>query len=770
MSRLVKKPGQITGVGFNNNCLTLITSVVDAKSGNPVNGQMCIELSPASSRAIKVHITNHKKSRHQIPYFANFKSNQNCTIEENEDFIIFKLGAMEAYISKGEVFGIEYRYKSELLTSSSLANGGSVCYDRGSRRLVTNESLSLEADEMLYGFGDNGAGITVNGMTKYTAASGSNKVNIPFYMSSRKYGVFVNTDAPVDFFFGTKIHSHVTFATNEEELEYIIMADDDLAGVLNSFAKITGQPNIIPSWTLGTSIKLSDDFTITDNDIINFVDSLADKGLPIRELWLGNSWLPANDISANNFDSTRFPDAAAFIRKLHERNIRVGITVNPFILQYGMYFNETMEANYLLNTAKDEIYCEDTTWGSTYILDMTHLGARNWMQQHVDLIAKCGVDFFESGFDYDFLVKGAGQEDFKFAGTDNSKEAINVFARYFNEILYAASANNRGSANAIVMTTDATCSDQTRAFVNVSTKNTSFGQLASSLRSSLNLAMSGFDFVNIDIPVFNYQSQDPSVLNTFLRWVEACSFTTHYRIECGIKTNSIEMLSADAFEKMKLFARIRSSLVPQIYAACGESVTTGLPSMRTLALEYNADFTSRHIDRQYMLGSNLMIAPVTCGNDTVQYFVPAGRWTNLLTREVVQGPTFKKSKMNIDAIPVLVRPNSIIATAAETGNQMSAISSAPETMNNLTFTCFELANGTPAVLEVFSNDGTHTGVISVLRENNKITVQTDGFTGTKRIALNGITSVVSVSESIPEMADWGTTIEFNSKNLVIQLQ
>ena len=91
-------------------------------------------------------------------------------------------------------------------------------------------------------------------------------------------------------------------------------------------------------------------------------------------------------------------------------------------------------------------------------------------------------------------------------------------------------------------------------------------------------------------------------------------------------------------------------------------------------------------------------------------------------------------------------------------------------MNNLTFTCFELTNGTPAVLEVFSNDGTHTGIISVLRENNKITVQTDGFTGTKRIALNGITSVVSVSESIPEMADWGTTIEFNSKNLVIQLQ
>ena len=90
-------------------------------------------------------------------------------------------------------------------------------------------------------------------------------------------------------------------------------------------------------------------------------------------------------------------------------------------------------------------------------------------------------------------------------------------------------------------------------------------------------------------------------------------------------------------------------------------------------------------------------------------------------------------------------------------------------LNNITFTVFELAENEIAATEVFSADGSRSAVINILKEGNKITVRTDGFGANKHIIFNGLKNVVSVSESIPSTSDFGTTIDFSSKELVITL-
>ena len=90
-------------------------------------------------------------------------------------------------------------------------------------------------------------------------------------------------------------------------------------------------------------------------------------------------------------------------------------------------------------------------------------------------------------------------------------------------------------------------------------------------------------------------------------------------------------------------------------------------------------------------------------------------------------------------------------------------------LDNLTFTCFGLSQGTPAVCEVFADGGQGSGIIQAEVTGNKITIRTQNLGGTKHLILSGIFNVVGLSESVPEKLSYGTSIEFLSNELVISL-
>ena len=90
-------------------------------------------------------------------------------------------------------------------------------------------------------------------------------------------------------------------------------------------------------------------------------------------------------------------------------------------------------------------------------------------------------------------------------------------------------------------------------------------------------------------------------------------------------------------------------------------------------------------------------------------------------------------------------------------------------LDNLTFTCFGLANGATAACEVFGEGGQASGIITAEVAGNRITVRTNNIGGNKRLILSGIFNVVGLSESVPEKLSYGTSIEFLSNELVISL-
>ena len=112
---------------------------------------------------------------------------------------------------------------------------------------------------------------------------------------------------------------------------------------------------------------------------------------------------------------------------------------------------------------------------------------------------------------------------------------------------------------------------------------------------------------------------------------------------------------------LRQFTKLKCRLMPYLFAAAAEAASTGAPMMRAMALEFPDDPACEALDRQYMLGASLLVAPVFSEEGDVLFYLPDGRWTHLLSGEVVTGGRWRREKHGFDSVPLYARANSLIA-------------------------------------------------------------------------------------------------------------
>jgi len=105
--------------------------------------------------------------------------------------------------------------------------------------------------------------------------------------------------------------------------------------------------------------------------------------------------------------------------------------------------------------------------------------------------------------------------------------------------------------------------------------------------------------------------------------------------------------------------------MPYLYKTSVETSKTGVPTMRSMVLEFTADKTCQYLDKQYMLGDNLLVAPIFNEDSMAEYYLPQGTWTNFFTGETKQGGIWVNEKHGYTSIPLMVKENSIIALGSQ---------------------------------------------------------------------------------------------------------
>ena len=176
--------------------------------------------------------------------------------------------------------------------------------------------------------------------------------------------------------------------------------------------------------------------------------------------------------------------------------------------------------------------------------------------------------------------------------------------------------------------------------------------------------------------------------------------------------------------------------------------------MRAMLLEFPDDPASDTLDRQYMLGDALLVAPVFTEDGTVDYYLPEGRWTHLLTGEVQTGGRWHRARHGFLSLPLFVRPGTILPV----GN----IDDRPDYdyTDGTTFRVFELADGAEAARSVPTEQGESGVQLTVRRENRLVVAELGGSRGARtwKLQLVGIKAVASVKGGTAESHPQGVVI------------
>jgi alpha-D-xyloside xylohydrolase len=189
-----------------------------------------------------------------------------------------------------------------------------------------------------------------------------------------------------------------------------------------------------------------------------------------------------------------------------------------------------------------------------------------------------------------------------------------------------------------------------------------FSSMAETLRAGLSLSLSGFGFWSHDIGGFE-GTPDAAV---FKRWTPFGLLSSHSRFH-GSDSYRVPWLFDDdedaegsAVRVTRRFAKLKNRLAPYLIEAGREAAATGLPVMRPMVLAFPDDPTAAYLDRQYLLGPDLLVAPVFTESGDVDLYLPAGTWTHLLTGDRVDGGGWRRERHGFESLPLYVREGAVL--------------------------------------------------------------------------------------------------------------
>ena len=184
------------------------------------------------------------------------------------------------------------------------------------------QRLQLAVGECIYGLGERFGPLVKNGQSVVIwnedggTASDLTYKNIPFYLSSRGYGVLVNSTAKVEFEIGTERVSQMQFSVPGEELDYYIFYGPDLKEVLEKYTRLSGRPAMPPAWSFGLWLSTSFTTKYDEKTVLEFIDGMLDRGIPLAVFHFDCFWMKQRHWCDFQWDPTAFPKPRQMLEKI----------------------------------------------------------------------------------------------------------------------------------------------------------------------------------------------------------------------------------------------------------------------------------------------------------------------------------------------------------------------------------------------------------------------------------------------------------------------
>jgi alpha-D-xyloside xylohydrolase len=657
----VLRPGSVDSVEADERSVTVFapTGQITGRGDTLNRPVVTVEFFSPAPGVVGVTIGHFSGGLPQQPRFALAGgSDHPVSVEVTDDRATLTTGELTARIRLGDGWRVEFAHGDRLLTTSSDRSIGIVT-DGAGRRFV-HERLALGVGETVYGLGERFGAFVKNGQTVDiwnadggTASEQAYK-NVPFFLSSAGYGVFVDHPEHVSFEVGSEVVSHTQFSVEGQSLTYYVVDGPAPKDVLRRYTGLTGRPARVPDWSFGLWLSTSFTTSYDEATVTEFIDGMAARDLPLSVFHFDCFWMRQFHWCDFVWDPATFPDPEGMLRRLHERGLKVCVWINPYIAQRSYLFEEGRAAGYLVRNPDGSVWQWDKWQAGMALVDFTNPDAVAWFQSKLKALLDMGVDCFKTDFG-ERIPTGVLWHD----GADPLR-MHNFYAHLYNRAVFELLEAERGVGEAVVFARSATAGGQQFPVHWGGDCESTFVAMAESLRGGLSLAASGFGYWSHDIGGFE-GTPDAAV---FKRWIAFGLLSSHSRLHGSGSYRVPWAYDEEAVDVLRAFTRLKMRLMPYLAIAAEEAHRDGVPMMRPMVLEFPDDPTTAYLDRQYMLGPDVLVAPVMSTDGQVTFYVPAGTWTHLVTGEQLTGPAWVTEKHDFDSVPVLARPGSVIPFGA----------------------------------------------------------------------------------------------------------
>lgn len=639
------------------------------------------------------------------------------SIDQDEEGTTLCAGDLGIQVPTGPGWGFEISSKGRALTSCPSRGIGLAVSPEGKRH--TYVQLQMRPGERIYGMGErfgafvkNGQSVDIWNEDGGTSSEQAYK-NIPFYMSTAGYGLLVLDHGDVSFEVGSETVSRIQFSVSGDRLEYLIFDGPTPKDVLRRYTGLTGRPPKVPAWSYGTWLTTSFTTSYDENTVMSFIDGMAERGLPLSCFHFDTFWMREFHWCDFVWDPIAFPDPAGFLARLKERGLRVCVWLNPYIAQKSRLWDEGAEKGYLLRTSDGGIWQTDLWQAGMSLVDFTNPEAVEWFKDQLRALVAIGVDAFKTDFGERIPVSGVEWFD----GSDPVR-MHNAYTGLYNRAAFEVLEEAHGQGEAVLFARSATIGGQTMPVHWGGDCESTFPSMGETLRGGLSLAMSGFGYWSHDIGGFE-GTPDPAV---FKRWIAFGFLGSHSRFHGSNSVRVPWAFDEEAVEITREFAHLKNRLLPYLGAAAREAVESGIPMMRPMVLEFPEDRAVYDIDTQYMLGPSLLVAPVFSTTGEVEVYLPVGRWTSLLSGEVVEGGRWIREVHDFHSLPLYLREDSALV--------WGAVEDRPEYdwAEGATVRLVAIRDGHDSTLLVPASDagaGAEDASFRIVREGSRITVTSD---------------------------------------------
>lgn len=474
--------------------------------------------------------------------------------------------------------------------------------------------------------------------------------NVPFYLSSAGYGLFVHSSAGITFSLAHQSTRSAATMVEGGGLDLFLFAGDP-EHILRSYRRVTGTPPVLPRWSYGIWMARMTYFSA--DEIRGVVDRLRAEGYPVDVMHIDTGWFRRDWKCEWAFSEERFPDPAGFAREMLERGIRMSLWQTPKISKGTLRYDEAVEKGYLApkrdRGGTDSNFSGETDQGGC--IDFTNPEAVGWYKGLLRELLEMGYAAIKTDFGEEI------GEDAAYRGL--SYELLrNRYALLYQRAAFEITREVKGEGDALIWARSGWAGAQKYPVHWSGDEAATWDGMAGCLRGGLHLGLSGFAYWSHDVPGFHglpdFMNSRPSD-ELWVRWTQFGVFSSHLRYH-GTSPREPWTTPPEIQGMLKAWFKLRYALIPYIERECRAAVDGGRPFLCPPLLAHPEDPVCWHLDDQFYAGRDLLVAPVLTPGGRRKVYLPEGRWIDFWSGETFEGGRWLMDRVHpLETCPFFAR-------------------------------------------------------------------------------------------------------------------